>query len=346
MSSDPRPAADELFAIGDVHGCADELAELIDQLPLRSTSTVVFLGDYIDRGEKSREVVDHILALRERCRVVTLKGNHEQMLQEFLAAPTSWLGARFVLNGGSATLASYGNEIGEYDFPRDHQEFFNELEFFHQTTNHFFVHAGVPDVQLERIEPREHWHDLLWIRAPFLRSAFPWSKTIVHGHTWVDDVEIRPRRINLDTGCVYQGRLSAMGFPSGAIYSVSRRMPTTAVHLRNRQSRRRAVRFDGQVPMRIEREGAGEIPLETLNYSALGLYAWVREQAEAGLAIGDRIEGVIGSDPEASVRFVGRIIRRDQRMGKVYYAISLEGTQSSLSEPAPRTDDTSKPATD
>src|SRR3954463_10575248 len=128
-SSDDQP--DSLFAIGDVHGCAEELRALIQKLPLRRDSLVVFLGDYIDRGPDSRGVVDTILDLQQYCRVVCLLGNHELMLREFLDGSDSRRVARFIYNGGSATLSSYADHDGVFVMPEEHRDFFDSLPYHH-----------------------------------------------------------------------------------------------------------------------------------------------------------------------------------------------------------------------
>src|SRR4051812_16573164 len=145
-ASVPPPVADtkSLFAIGDVHGCAEELRALIQKLPLRRDSLVVFLGDYIDRGPDSRGVVDTILELQQYCRVVCLLGNHELMLREFLDGSDPRRVARFIYNGGSATLASYADHDGVFVMPQDHRDFYDALLYHYVVGEHCFVHAGLP----------------------------------------------------------------------------------------------------------------------------------------------------------------------------------------------------------
>ena len=106
----------KIFAIGDVHGCADELVELLGNLPLDDQSLVVFLGDLVDRGPKSKEVIDHILKLKEMCQVVAISGNHEAMFLSFLDHPESIESILFIMNGGLATLDSYADEISHHGF--------------------------------------------------------------------------------------------------------------------------------------------------------------------------------------------------------------------------------------
>src|SRR5579864_4865919 len=119
-----RGEAGGLYAIADIHGCDEELRALLKLLPLDRSSRVVFLGDYIDRGPNSAGVVDTILELEEYCQVVCLLGNHELMLREFLDGSDPRLSARFIYNGGGATLASYSNDDGVFVIPEEHVDFF------------------------------------------------------------------------------------------------------------------------------------------------------------------------------------------------------------------------------
>ena len=124
MARSGTSAYGRVIAIGDVHGCADELRALIQQLPLERDTLVVFLGDYIDRGPDSRGVVDTVLELEQYCEVVCLLGNHELMLREYLAGTDPRLIARFIYNGGSATLASYADHDGVVVMSQEHRTFF------------------------------------------------------------------------------------------------------------------------------------------------------------------------------------------------------------------------------
>jgi len=194
------PREDELFVIGDVHGCADELEELLDRLPLTKRSQIVFIGDYIDRGPDSRRVIDKLIELKQRHTVYPLMGNHELSLIEFLDEPASSLAARFLLNGGGATLHSYSDRPGAFDLPTDHVELIRNLAAGFCSPSYFFVHAGLPDVPIAELRCPEHMESMLWIRRDFFNSAFTWEKLIVHGHTPRDEVDFAPGRINIDTG--------------------------------------------------------------------------------------------------------------------------------------------------
>ncbi|MCA9586655.1 MAG: serine/threonine protein phosphatase [Myxococcales bacterium] len=308
-----------LFAVGDVHGCADELRALLQQLPLGHGAVVVFVGDYIDRGPDSRGVVDTILELKDYCEVVCLRGNHEAMLLEFLDGSDPVKVARFIYNGGSATLASYADEEGNVLIPPEHIEFYKELKLFHVLGEYCFVHAGLP-VDVPQINLAEHSEEMVWMRRRRGVPAPAMSKVVVHGHTTVREVEISPRHINLDTACVYGGYLSAIELPSGTIHQVPRTSMPKPMYLRDAHSRREAIRFGGRVPVQILHEGQRKL-YETVNYSEIGLL--LKDVAGDGrqtLGIGDSVQGTIGSGTTV-VEFHGQVVRLDKGPR---YAIKME----------------------
>jgi len=292
-----------------VHGCIDELRELLARLPLTTNSTIVMLGDYIDRGSGSREVIDLLLELRQRRNLVTLRGNHERMLSEFLEGDPL-LSARFVMNGGSATLEAYADGAGGYHFPPEHLAFFESLRTSYETPSYFFVHAGVPDTELAALDQEAHAEHMAWVRKSFLVSRFRWEKLIVHGHTRVRQVEIAPNRINLDTGCVYGGALTAMHFPSHQIYSVERRsMPERTVLRDRRGSKRAAVRFRGAIPVEVD-AGGTTVAFETVDYSEIGLGLRPCDPRNGlELGIGDLVSGRIGTAGLFQIPFQGKVVR-------------------------------------
>jgi serine/threonine protein phosphatase 1 len=314
-----------VFAVGDVHGCADELEELLQTLPLKDDSTVVMLGDYIDRGPFSRRVIETLIEWKKRHNVVTLTGNHEEMLREFLDGSSPQRVARFILNGGSSTLADFADDTGEWVIPPDHLRFLEELQLWYETDDHFFVHAGVPDMPLKDLDPVRDRDELLWIRRSFIGSSRKWEKRIVHGHTPVNAVELSGSRINIDTACAYGGFLTAIELPSHRIYSVPRKTGLRQAFLREKGSRRAAVRFLGAVPVIIHDDQRGDIRLETLNYSEIGMLLWSPEEADRARQLldqGDTVRGTVGDGWQ--VPFTGRVVHSRKGSDGWQYGLAVE----------------------
>jgi serine/threonine protein phosphatase 1 len=215
-----------MYCIGDIHGRADLLEQLqalirADSAAWEGRKKVLYLGDYIDRGPDSQQVIDRLLyeplpGFEQIC----LLGNHEQALLDFLEYPdhaAGWLGF-----GGLATLLSYGvrlerppaasdpvtlSEALRRKLPPAHLDFFNGLARFHQEGSYAFVHAGVrPGIPLEEQAP----DDLLWIREEFTRHASPHEYIIVHGHSITEQAELLPNRIGIDTGAFHTGVLTCL----------------------------------------------------------------------------------------------------------------------------------------
>ena len=301
--------AQSVFAIGDVHGCAEELRALIQKLPLRRDSLVVFLGDYIDRGPDSRGVVDTILDLQQYCRVICLLGNHELMLREFLDGSDSRRVARFIYNGGSATLASYADHDGVFVMPQDHREFFDALPYHHIEGDHCFVHAGIPGT-IEEIDVDLHGEEMVWMRH---RPGMPepnYSKIVVHGHSAIPEADITPRRINLDTACVYGRKLTAMELKTREMFVVERSTGPQPIYLRDvKDSRRHALRFTGKVPVAVHHAGA-MLLFETINYSEIGILMTPVNPPDVKVRAGSSISGTIGVG-EMATPFKGIVLRVD-----------------------------------
>jgi len=317
------PSDEKIFAIGDVHGCATELRLLLNKLPLTPESTVVFLGDYVDRGPQSKEVIDTVLTLRETCNVVSLKGNHEALFMAFLRDPGSEAAGMFIYNGGSATLHSYATETGDYHIPKEHREFLENLDLFHETDDYFFVHAGCPRIPVEQFDVRKHAHDFLWARGAFLRTNYKWSKLIVHGHTPVKAVDMRPNRINIDTACVFQRTLTAVELPEKRFYSVRKQDQVRHVYLRDRSERRDAMRFKGSVPIYVHHEDE-VFEFETHDYSEFGmLMRDIAHRERQVIAEGDPIQGFIGSQDHSLVDFDGEVVRVERRDDSIFYAVKV-----------------------
>ncbi len=210
----------KIFAIGDIHGCLEKLEDLLEQLAVdRQSDTLVFIGDYIDRGKYSREVVDYLIRLqREYRNVICLRGNHEQMFLNYLDGVNEGL---YLGNGGRATLDSYGILLSDdleerkAKIPEEHMNFFRLLLPYYETDHYIFVHAGVrPELPLNR----QAIDDLLWIRFEFIENENDFGKTVVFGHTPMKNLLINKNKIGIDTGAVYGGKLTAIELPDIRIY--------------------------------------------------------------------------------------------------------------------------------
>lgn len=315
-----------IIAIGDVHGCAEELRLLIHQLPLNAETLIVFLGDYIDRGPDSKGVIDTILELRDLYHVVTLMGNHEEMFSHFLRDPNSQQAGFFILNGGSPTLASYASDdpATEYKIPDSHKEFFSDLSLYFETKDYFFVHAGIPEgFDFSDKMKRNHRNDFLWIRGPFLNSERKWPKKIIHGHTPVKNADIRANRVNVDTGCVFGNKLSAIEFPSERVFSVVRNETSKVVHLEHVfQGVRRPKRFAGNIPLFIEHQG-NILEFQTINYSQFGILMQTKSTDTPRFNNGEILLGYMEDEENRKVHFQGEIVRTEITANSASYAMKI-----------------------
>ncbi len=207
------------FAIGDIHGCFAELRLLLDICAKNARNVehdVVLLGDYVDRGPASDEVIAFLKheqmvgSLPLRC----LQGNHDQML--CAAANPSRTDVdlmRWWKNGGDATLAAYGIDDPS-EVPAAHLDWLRSLPICLHENDRFFVHAGVrPGLPLDG----QSEHDMLWIREPFLSSAIWHGALVVHGHTPTANgvPDVRANRVNVDTGACFGRALTAAAFRPG-----------------------------------------------------------------------------------------------------------------------------------
>jgi serine/threonine protein phosphatase 1 len=211
---------EKIYAIGDIHGCLDKLEELMDEIrPNAENDTLVFLGDYIDRGPDSRGVVDFTLELRETYRMVCLRGNHEEMFLDYVLRHENR--DLYLSNGGRYTLRSYGlgtdQPVSEEDFPEEHMQFFKSLLYYYETENYIFVHAGLrPGQPLDR----QHLKDLVWIREEFIFGPCESGKTVIFGHTPFHRPFIDACKIGIDTGAVFHGTLTCLELPERKFHQV------------------------------------------------------------------------------------------------------------------------------
>jgi serine/threonine protein phosphatase 1 len=214
--------AGRIIAIGDIHGCSLALSTLLGSIAPRPEDVLVLLGDFIDRGPDSRGVLDQVIALKERCTVVALQGNHEEMLLGALSDEKALEG--WLICGGVATVLSYGwtasgrrRNLADL-FPEAHREFLASCRDFYETDTHIFVHAGyVPELALER-QPGEA---LRW-RVTDARTARPHcsGKVAVVGHTpqWSGEVLDLGFLVCIDTNCHRGGWLTALDVGSGKVW--------------------------------------------------------------------------------------------------------------------------------
>jgi serine/threonine protein phosphatase 1 len=201
------------YAIGDIHGSLAKLRDLIGHCERDADGepmTLIFIGDYIDRGPDSRGVVDYVMSLEAKlgANAIVLKGNHEELA--LAAYDGSMSAGNWLLNGGDKALRSYGITKAR-ELPADHVAWFRALRLSFDDGQRLFVHAGIdPARPLDDQDP----HDLVWIREPFLSDARDHGRLIVHGHTPLRTgmPDLRANRVNIDTGAVYGGPLTAAVF--------------------------------------------------------------------------------------------------------------------------------------
>ncbi|MFM2095097.1 MAG: Serine/threonine-protein phosphatase 1 [Planctomycetota bacterium] len=205
------------IAIGDIHGHALALAGLLDAVAPQPDDMVVFLGDYIDRGPDSRGVLQLVLSLSDRCRVVPLMGNHEEMLLQARGnrhALPMWLD-----NGGDATLRSYDSSDELEGIPTTHVEWLCSLRRYHETERHFFIHANyAPNWRLDQHDSKTS----LWLPLTDLPGRHYSGKTAVVGHTPQPAGKILNLGylLGIDTGCGFGGQLTALDVDSGQTWQV------------------------------------------------------------------------------------------------------------------------------
>jgi serine/threonine protein phosphatase 1 len=220
------PVGERIYAIGDIHGRIDLLDDVLDRVDAdaartsATAATLVFLGDYVDRGPDSAKVLSRLSEVRQSYRSIFLKGNHEWLLSEFLDHPEILEGWAKI--GGLETLMSYGlkpgmpitpdqcdelaSQLRDY-MPDWHRDFLANLPLAHISGDYVFVHAGIrPKKSLLKQTPQ----DLLWIREDFILYEGCHEKFVVHGHTPIREPEICSNRINIDTGAWVTGKLTCL----------------------------------------------------------------------------------------------------------------------------------------
>ena len=222
------PKAHRAYAVGDIHGRLDLLDEMLDRIAADNAArkpartTIVFLGDLIDRGPQSAEVVERLRTYQPGfAKPIFLMGNHEEVLLRIMAGETDIL-PDWLKFGGAECARSYsldpvdlecrepsaGLRLLRRAIPKEHIKFLSSFADTASFGKYLFVHAGIrPGMPLaQQAAP-----DLRWIRDPFLGDGSDHGRIVVHGHTISEEVDVRPNRIGLDTGAYWTGVLTAVG---------------------------------------------------------------------------------------------------------------------------------------
>lgn len=231
------PDGERVYAVGDIHGCMAELDRLLAMIDADDArrggakTSLIFLGDLVDRGPASADVVERVRRLKgELPDVRCLMGNHEEVFLHALTGDEKAL-RLFCRIGGRDTALSYGMGEAEYEqsdyeelavalrrlVPATHRAFLESLEDSVTIGDYLFVHAGV---RPERALDDQRTSDLRWIRDSFLDHDRPLGKMVVHGHTIADEVDRRAHRIGIDTGAFQTGRLTALALQGDAHWSI------------------------------------------------------------------------------------------------------------------------------
>lgn len=207
------------IAIGDIHGCSTALAALVQAIDPQPDDTIITLGDYVDRGIDSKGVLDQLIVLADRCRLVPILGNHDEMMLRSRDGKDDF---RFWLNcRGDAALDSYGS-TGRLDLiPAAHFRFLERCLSLHETVSHFFVHANYrPDLPLDQQDD----HTLRWLSLrDFVPGPHYSGRIAVLGHTPQPDVLDMGHLVCIDTGCCNGGWLTALDVGSGEKWQVDER---------------------------------------------------------------------------------------------------------------------------
>lgn len=213
----PERERGKIFAVGDIHGCYEKLISLMERLPFdRHTDMIIFIGDYINRGPQSREVIDYLIDLRRQCKnIIFLMGNHEHTLLQYAKTKNQeylWLLRSMDVE---PTLKSYSNadfqSLSDLGFlPPAHHDFINGLLSYYRTENYLFIHAGV----IPGEDPEGCSLDrLLTVRDTFLECEPVQGLTVVFGHTPFEMPFVAPGRIGIDTGAGHGKMLTAVLLP-------------------------------------------------------------------------------------------------------------------------------------
>ena len=182
-----------LIGISDIHGEYEKLCSVLNKIAPQKDDTIIFMGDYIDRGAKSKEVVDKIIDMQNICNCVYLIGSHEYALLH--AETDEYYNYLFWNYGGVQTVESYGSFE---NILKTHGDFFKSLKFYHETEDYLFIHAGLRNkVPLEK----QNEVDMVYIRKDFYNNKTDFPKKVIFGHTEFEKPLVQPDKICIDTGC-------------------------------------------------------------------------------------------------------------------------------------------------
>jgi len=216
--------SERYYIIGDIHGQLSKLKKLISYIKndVRTDDTFIFLGDYIDRGPDSFEVIEYLIELSGHYKTIFLTGNHEDMFIRFATQGDNYI--NYIRNGGGYTIQSYMRYFKDFVIPENHKSFYNNLNLYYETGDFIAVHAGL-NPEIKNLE-NQMKYDLIWIREEFFKYPGKWDKTVIFGHTPTfyihgsDTVYIDETRniIGLDTNAMSDGYpLSCLRWPDKKI---------------------------------------------------------------------------------------------------------------------------------
>ncbi|SEM95088.1 MULTISPECIES: metallophosphoesterase family protein [unclassified Paenibacillus] len=221
--------------ISDIHGCIDQLDQILQLTEYNSTKDkLILLGDYVDRGPNSKEVVDKVIQLVMNHNAIALRGNHDQRLVDLINSDSVTVRSKFLEHGGKQTLQSYcdinNEEISDeilnqaIEFIKTHYyhhiDYISKLPFYHEDKDHIYVHAGLnPNFIDWKNQPE---HDFMYIKDEFIRASFDLNKKIIFGHTktidihGTSDIWFSDDKIGIDGGCAYGMQLNCLIFQEGS----------------------------------------------------------------------------------------------------------------------------------
>jgi serine/threonine protein phosphatase 1 len=215
-----------ILAISDIHGCYDEFCEMLNLVEYDSRNDqLILVGDYVDRGPNSKEVVDLVKSLVDEHGAIALKGNHDDMFVKHILTDDEQNHSRHLRNGGFATFQSYYGldwDLHELDKAKNyilhhyfhHIEFLRDLAYYHETERYIFVHAGINPLH-------EDWKDtsheeMIWIRESFFAHPTQTDKKVIFGHTpciklhGKEDVWFGGDKLGIDGACVFGHQLNCL----------------------------------------------------------------------------------------------------------------------------------------